>query len=137
LIAAATYLILWWQLPMQAAFLLSRSALDRVADKALADPAKAYQLAGRWAGLYRIAGVKVLGSTVVLYLGKDRGSYGFTRVPGAEQDYIYNRRGLEDRPEYHRDFPSGDGHEDRVGSRVVGDWFVMYSSYWRVKVGWS
>jgi hypothetical protein len=136
-LAAGTYLLLWLQLPMQAGFLVSRPALDGLADEALADPAKAHLLAGRWAGLYRVAGVEVLGKTVVLYLGKDRGSYGFARVPGAAGDVVFNRPGLEGDPRNRRDFPRQANPEGPQGERMAGDWFVMYSWYWLVKVGWS
>jgi hypothetical protein len=136
-IAGTTYLMLWSQLPMRAAFLFSRPALDRMADEALADPANAHLLAGRWAGAYAISGVEVIGNTVVLYVGKDKGSYGFARVPGASSDAIFNMDGLEDNPYYHRDFPKQDGAKDPAGRRMTGDWFVMYSSYRLAKVGWS
>jgi hypothetical protein len=136
-VAAGTSLMLDWQVPMYVSFRLSRPALDALADEALADPANAHRLAGRRAGLYRIAGAEVLGRTVVLYLDRDRGSYGFARVPGAASDLIYHGPGSEDSPEYHRDFPAQRGFPDPVGMRVGGDWFVMYSGYWLVKVGWS
>jgi hypothetical protein len=137
LVAAGTYFMLWSQLPMHVAFLLSRPALDRMADEALADPANAHLLAGRWAGLYPISGVEVIGNTVVLYLGKDKGSYGFARVPGATEDVIFNMPGDEDNGHYHRDFPKWDGPNYREGKKMAGDWFVMYDAYWLVKVGWS
>jgi hypothetical protein len=136
-VAAGTFIMLESQTPMHVSFLLSRSALDHMADEALADPANAQRLAGRWAGLYRINGVEVIGNTVVLYLGKDQGSYGFARVPGAATDVIFNMPGLEDSTHYHRDFPKQEGFKDPAGMKIGGDWFVMYSSYWRVKVGWS
>jgi hypothetical protein len=136
-IAAGTYFMLWSQLPMHVAFLLSRPELDRMADEALADPANAHLLGGRWAGLYPISGVQVIGNTVVLYLGKDKGSYGFARVPGATSDVIFNVPGLEENAHYHRAFPKHEGPKDPEGKRMRGNWFVMYSSYWLVKVGWS
>jgi hypothetical protein len=125
------------QFPMHASILLSRSSLDDIADEALTDPANAPLLAGRRTGLYRIAGVEVIGSTVVLYLGQDRGSYGFARVPGATSDVIYNRPDSEDDPQDYRAFPGGHGFSELEGKRLMGDWFVMYSCYWLVKVGWS
>ncbi len=136
-IAGGTYFMLQYQVPMKLAFALSRPALDRLADEALADRANANLLAGRWAGLYRIAGVEVIGRTVVLYLGQDRGTYGLARVPGAATDSICNRPGSEDKPDHHEDFPKEEHFADRVGERMDGDWFVMYSWYWLVKVGWS
>ena len=136
-IAAATYLMLWSELPMHISFMLSRPALDRIADEARNDPANEHLLAGRWAGLYRIDGVEVMGNTVVLYIGKDKGSYGFARVPKATSDVIFNMPGLEDSPHYHGEFPKHDGPKDPEGKRITGDWFVIYSSYWLVKVGWS
>jgi hypothetical protein len=129
--------MLWSEFPMHVSFMLSRPALDGMADEVLNDPANAHLLAGRWAGLYHINGVEVIGNTVVLYLGKDKGNYGFARVPKAAKDAIFNTPGLEDNPHYHGDFPKRDGPKDPVGKRITGDWFVMYSSYWRVKVGWS
>jgi hypothetical protein len=136
-IAAATYFMLRSELPMHASFLLSRPALDRIADEALNEPANAHLLAGRWAGLYRIDGVEVMDSTVILYIGRDKGNYGFARVPQATNDVIFNMPGLEDNPHYHGEFPKRDGLNDPEGKRITGDWFVIYSSYWRVKVGWS
>ena len=137
LIAGLTTIVIRWEFPMHVAFLLSQSALDRVADEAIANPANAHRLSGRWAGMYRINGVEVIGQTVVLYLGEDRGNSGFARVPGATSDLIVNMPWNEDSPHYHRDFPEYTGHNDPAGTRVKGDWFVMYSMYWRVKVGWS
>lgn len=137
LIAAGTCFMLWSRFPMHAAFLLSRPALNRIADEALADPANAHLLAGRWAGLYPISGVEVIGNTVVLYLGQDKGTYGFARVPRTKSDLIFNMPGDEDSPHYHKDFPKHHALKDREGKRIMDDWFVMYSSYWRVKVGWS
>jgi hypothetical protein len=137
LIAASTYIMLWSRLPMHLSFLLSRPALDRLADAALNDPANAHLLAGRWAGLYPIDGVEVIGNTVVLYLGKDKGNYGFARVPKAKDDQIFNMPGQKDGPHYQRDFPKHDGPNDPMGKRITEDWFVMYSAYWLVKVGWS
>jgi hypothetical protein len=136
-IAVGTYLMVYHQVPLYVSFLVSRPNLDRLADEALADPPNAPRLAGRWAGLYRISGVEVLGNTVVLYLDKDKGSYGFARVPGAASDVICNRPGLEDDPAQHRDFPKQADPEGPQGQRIAGDWFVMYSWYWLVKVGWS
>ena len=129
--------MIWSQLPMRVSFLLSRPGLDSMADEAFADPVNAHLLAGRWAGLYRINGVEVIGNTVVLYLNKDKGSYGFARVPGAAGDLIFNVPGDEDSPHYQRDFPKQVGLKDPEGKRIAGDWFVMYSSYWLVKVGWA
>lgn len=137
-IAVATYFMLRSELPMQASFILSRPALDRIADEALNEPANAHLLAGRWAGLYRIDGVEVMGNTVILSIGKDKGNYGFARVPKATSDVICNMPGHEDNPHYHGEFPKLDGGpNDPVGKRITGDWFVIYSSYCRVKVGWS
>jgi hypothetical protein len=81
--------------------------------------------------------VEVLGNTVVLYLGRDKGSYGFARVPGAASDVICNRPGLEDDPAQHQDFPKQADPEGPQGQRIASDRFVMYSWYWLVKVGWS
>ena len=136
-IAATTYLMVWTGLPMHICFLLSRPAMNRLADEALADPANAHLLSSRWAGFYKISGVEVIGNTVVLYLGKDEGNYGFARVPGATTDTIFNVPGHEDNAHFYRDFPKQQLAGDPVGERMTGDWFVMYSSYWKLKIGWS
>jgi hypothetical protein len=133
-LAAATCLMLLFRVPLRLSFLLSRPALDRVAERALADPLHADSMAAQWAGLYQIAGVKVIGSTVVIYVGKKDGDYGFARVPGVLQgDLIFNRPGAEEQAGYHRHFPRAD-LGDPIGERIAGDWFVMYSSYWAVKL---
>jgi hypothetical protein len=136
-ITVATYLMLWYRLPMYVSFVLSRPGFEQIAEAALADPANAHLLADRWAGLYYIAGVEVIGSTVVLYVGEDQGTYGFAKVPGAMGDRVWNIPGHEGSPDYHRDFPPIDGWKDRMGQRLAGDWFVIYSGYWSVKIGWS
>jgi hypothetical protein len=127
------------EVPMYVGFYLSRPGLDSLADEALADRANAHRLVGRWAGGYRVAGVEVIGETVVLYLDHPEGNYGFARVPGARSDHIYNMSHTPEGPENHRAFPPYNGRKatDPVGQRIGGDWFVVYSSYWRVKVGWS
>ena len=79
----------------------------------------------------------MIGKTVVLYLGRDRGSYGFARVPGAETNLIDNSSKAENDPQRCADFPKGEGSRDLEGKRIEGDWFVLYSWYWLVKVGWS
>jgi hypothetical protein len=136
LIGAATYYMVSSQLPMHVAFVLSRAAMDDLADEALADAANANLLAGRWVGLYRINGVEVIGKTVVLYVGSDKGSYGFARVPGAAKDTIHSGTDPED-PHFHRDFPRRNASNEATGKRLADDWFLMYSWYWLVKVGWS
>jgi hypothetical protein len=134
MLAAATCLMLLFRVPLRLSFLLSRSALDRVAERALAGELHVDSMADEWAGVYRIAGVKVMGSTVVIYVGKKAGDYGFARVPGMVQgDLVFNRPGAEERPGYHSDFPRA-VLSDPVGERIAGDWFVMYSAYWAVKV---
>jgi hypothetical protein len=138
LIAAVIYFAIGDNWPMRVSFWWSRSALDHLADKALADPDNASQLAGKRAGVYRIAGAEVIGSTVVLYLDNDKGSYAFVRVPGTLPNKIQNQNaygGLE--YQQSSDFPKNGTHDDRVGERIGDDWFVMYSWYWLVKVGWS
>lgn len=122
---------------MYLSFIISRSGLDGIADQALADPANARSLAGHWAGLYRVDGVEIINHTVVIYIGKDGGNYGFARVPGAQVDDIFNMPGDEESPNFCQDFPASAGRKDPNGRRIMGDWFMMYSSYWAVKVGWS
>ena len=126
------------EVPLSAGFHLSRPWLDPLADEALADPANAHRLVGRWAGGYRVAGVEVIGETVVIYIDRPEGNYGFARVPGARSDHIYNLPHRPEGRENHRAFPpDGRNGRDPAGDRLAGDWFVVYSSYWRVKVGWS
>jgi hypothetical protein len=125
--ATGTCLMLWSQLPMHATFLVSRSWLDNLADEALADPSNAHRLAGRWAGFYCITGVEVVGETVILYIDKNPGSYGFARMPQTAENRV-SLCGPQ--------FPVRNVL-DPEGERIAGNWFVVYSSYWRVKVGWS
>jgi hypothetical protein len=136
LIGLGTYPMLEFNLPMQVSFRVSRPALDRIADEALADPANAHPLTGRWAGLYRIAGVEVIGKTVVLYLGRDKGSYGFARIPEAKNDAIFSRSGYGTAEE-RVDLPTGEHQDMSAGERMADDWFVVFSWYHLVKVGWS
>lgn len=136
-IAALTILMLWLELPMHISFLFSRPRLDAIADEELSEPANVHLLAGQWGGLYRVSGVEVIGNTVVLYIDKHKGRYGFARVPGAVSEVVLNIPGMEENPYFHRDFSEQDSLRDPVAARVAGDWFVVYSSYWRVKVGWS
>lgn len=79
LIAAGIYFGIGEEWPMRASFWWSRSAFDRLADEALADPDNAHLLGGRWAGLYRIDRVEVTGPIVSLYLDKVEGISGFGR----------------------------------------------------------
>jgi hypothetical protein len=135
-ITTGTFLMVRAELPMHLSFLLSRPGLDANANEALADPGNAQRLAGRRAGLYQVAGVEVIGETVVLYLGKDKGSYGFARVPGTKADRVSNDSGWVHHAD-HEGSPKTEGFRDPRGDRIGGDWFVMYSGYWRWKVGWS
>ena len=75
LIAAVIYFGIGEQWPLRVSFWWSRPGLDRLANKALADPDNAHHLAGQWAGLYRIADVEVSGSNVIaIYLEKGNGT---------------------------------------------------------------
>lgn len=136
-IGGGTYFMVGYEVPMRVSFYLSRPFLDRLADEALADPPHAHLLAGHWAGLYRVEGVEVIGSTVVLYLDRDGGRYGFARVPGAPADVIANWTGPGSGPPHHPDFPPHTGSDDRCGMRIADDWFVVYSLYKHMKNGWS
>lgn len=136
-IIAVTFVSVREEVPMHAGFIVSQPWFDALADEALADPANAHRLTGRWAGGYRVAGVEVIGETVVFFLDRPEGIYGFARVPGTRSDHIYNLPHTPDDPSNHRAFPPSSGLTDPVGDRIAGDWFVVYSGYWRVKVGWS
>jgi hypothetical protein len=59
-----------FQWPLKLGFLLSRPAMDRLADAALADPDSASSLAGQYAGVYPVTKVEVLGDTVVLHTSR-------------------------------------------------------------------
>jgi hypothetical protein len=139
-IIAVTFVAVDYEVPMHAGFYLSRPQFDALADEALANPGNAHQIAGRWAGCHRVTGVEIIDETVIFYLDRPEGNYGFARVPGARSDHIFN---LPDKPadrNNHREFPPyrrENYYTDPVGQRIAGDWFVVYSSYWRVKVGWS
>ena len=127
------------ELPLQTGFALSRPAMERIADAAIADPANTVRLSGRWAGVYRIDRVETIGKTVVLYIGESD-NHGFARIPGARSDKVW--RGAEDgqaNPHHHADFPQvGHGpNGDLSARRLKGDWFVMYSVYLLIKDGWS
>jgi hypothetical protein len=134
-IVAATIVLVQLEAPMLAGFYVSYPWFDSLADEALADPANAQRLTGRWAGGHRIAGVEVIDRTVVFYLDRPEGNYGFARVPAARSDHILNRP--QDSVHHHPAFPtdSGRGRLDPVGDRIAGEWFVVYSHYWSVKTG--
>jgi hypothetical protein len=136
-VVAITFGAVRQEVPMHACFVVSQPWFDALADEALADPGNAHRLTGRWAGGYRVAGVEVIGETVVIYLDRPEGNYGFARVPGAKSDHIYNMPHSPGGLGNHQAFPpySGRNFTDPVGDRIAGDWFVVYSSYWRVKVG--
>ena len=136
-IVFGSIMMIWSEFPMRISFALSRSAFDDIADEALKDPKNAHLLAGHWTGLYRIEGVEVIGKTVVLYFDNNKDEYGFARVPNAASEIIFNISFLEHNPHYHEDFPKQEGGSTPEGKRIKGDWFVMYSMYWRSKDGWS
>jgi hypothetical protein len=134
-IVAATVILLQFEVPMRGGFYVSYPWFDSLADEALADPADAHRLAGRWACGYRIAGVEVIDKTVVFYLDRPEGNYAFARVPGARSNHILNRP--QDSVHHHPAFPpdSGRGRIEPVGDRILGEWFVVYSFYWSIKDG--
>jgi hypothetical protein len=140
-IPGATAIMVQWDVPLKVGFWLSRPALDGIADAALADPNHAYLLAGRQAGLYRIAGVEVIDQTVVLYLGRNKGEYGFARVPSATTDVVANvpddDHNCNTFASHCQAFPEQHGGHDPEGMRMKDDWFVMYSWWGWIKVGWS
>jgi hypothetical protein len=138
-----TVAMFYSRLPMQFCFEFSRASFDKLAQTALRDRADLQKYARRWVGLYQLAGVRVIGDTVVLYIGTFGGSYGFARVPGAKTDIVFNVSGSEAHPDYYKDFPEQDGMDpagrmvDPIGRRVDGDWFVIYSDYRESKRGCS
>lgn len=136
-IAGFTYVVVVSETPMAVSFHLSRPWLESIADEADADPDSARLLAGRWAGLYQVAGVEVIGRTVVIYIGHDQGNYGFARAPRANTNVIRNIPSNKKHEQHHEDFPAAEGPRDPEGTRLWADWFVMYSYYWFIKVGWS
>ena len=115
--------------PLGLGFAMSRSAMDRVADQALADPARASRFVGQRVGPYEIKGVQVVGETVLLYLDEENGSLGFARVPRAKTHTIRAKAGRLNDHEICDDLPNDSRSHDRVGMRVGGSWFVVYSSY--------
>jgi hypothetical protein len=136
-IALMGYVAVEQHIPFKVATVLSEHAFDELADAALADPKNVHELVGRRAGLYSIAGVEIIGNSVVLYVGRDRGNYGFVRVPNAPADIIFNEPRDPDNPAQCNDFPKTADGLDPYGKRIFGDWFVMYSFYWSIKDGWS
>lgn len=131
--AAFTILAIGTDLPMRLAFFASQRALNQIADEALGNPMNANALAGRWVGFYWIADVKVNGSTVILMLDKDR-DFGFIRAPRARGMTIRNPEPAADDSGFFAEMPA----DDLIAAdRIAGDWFVMYSIYWRLKYGWS
>jgi hypothetical protein len=129
-----------YELPMQAGFLISRPAMDRLADAARADPTNAYLLKGSWAGVYQVVKVEVIGEAVVILTSQNRSDYGFIYAPGAHSDLIRSssENGENDENSY-KSFPKSEFgmDDDRYAKRIHGDWFVMYSAYWLIKDGWS
>lgn len=135
--AGCTLAMIPTQWPMNVGFTASRASFDRLANEAISDPTHLDRFSGRWAGLYQVSAVRVIGRTVVFYLDKDGGIYGFARVPGATNDLVFNAQGLEFNPNYWHDFPPQIALADPVGDRISGDWFVVYSDYRHSKRGWS
>ncbi|HEY4311906.1 MAG TPA: hypothetical protein VGN12_20835 [Pirellulales bacterium] len=137
-LGAVAYGLVWAEILMHAGFWFSRAAMERLADSALAHP-RAARIGGNcWAGLYYVYDVEIIGQTVVLYLDEDQSTYGFARVPGFTRDPVFNIPHLPTtEPGLYRDFPARAGFQDREGERIMHDWLVVYSSYWRVKLGWS
>jgi len=127
IIAGGTFVTVLAQTPLKMSFAASRPALDHLADQALAHASNAEGPVESWAGLYWISGAEVIGETVVLYVGRNHGDYGFARAPQAgSRDFIFHRPGAEDQPDYFPDFPSSD-LGDPAGRRLAGNWFVVYS----------
>lgn len=125
------------ELPLRLCFRLSRTSFDRVAQAALRDRANLQIYSDTWVGLYRLAGVEVIGGTVILYADKPGGVYGFARIPGAKTDVVFNMTGLEANRFYFNDFPKQIGINDPIGRRIEGDWFLVYPDYKTSKRGWN
>ncbi len=107
---------------MRICFWRSRSGFDRVANEALADPVNAHLLAGRWAGLYRIEGVEVIGSTVALFLDADKGTSGSFLAHNATTHQISDYQ-----PIHVSSLAMDYSHPDWEGKRIKDDWFVMFA----------
>ncbi len=135
LMAAATTVGLWTRLPLGAGFLVSRATLNQIADEALAQPERLKQQTPRWAGVYEIARIEVIGTTVVVYIGDD--PFGFARVPTAASNIVFNREGIPPDERRCKDFPIRQGFESCEGDRIFADWFVVYTWYGWNKIGWS
>lgn len=115
---------------MRWAFAYSKSSLDDLATKALANVVPGGTLAPANAGLFNVSSIAVQDDqTVILYTcewGTAREKWGFARMPQYTQDI--------------RDLDAEYGNEQyrfQRALRIDGDWFVVYDAYWAVKVGWS
>ncbi len=141
-----SWLLIYFQTPLTCGFALSRAELDRIADEALAQPDNLDRFRGRWAGIYRIYEVKIIGRTVA-FCTRSSEMWGFARAPGAPHQQIRSstmpEEELSSYAHFHfRDFPiEAEARENWIsdieGERLHGDWFVFYSGYWRQKIGWS
>lgn len=134
-IVTVTWLIIYSQLPLGLAFDWSQTSLDRMADEALANPDDLERFCGRWAGLYAISHVEIIGQTVLLRTGGNMQScYGFARVPSARSDTIFHsQRDFEHNVPLDAntwEFLPGDRNIERpVGKRVNEKWFIVYSDF--------
>lgn len=138
LIATGTLYAIQCEAPLYVAFHLSRPGLDALADEAIRDPVKAPLLAGRRAGLFRIEGVEVIGRTVLLYIDHEKGMYGFAHIPNTDRPFVQNVPKSEDPKFRFADFPpTHDLRHDPRAERIAGDWFVVFSGYLKIRVGWS
>jgi hypothetical protein len=113
LIAVVIYFGIGENWPLRVSFWWSRSALDRVANEALADPDHAYLLAGKGAGLYRVAGVEVSGKSVAISVEQGNHTSGFVRAPTKPTDTPYINF-------------SEDADEGWGAKWIKDDWFVIY-----------
>lgn len=114
--------------PLMWAFTASRSSLDSLAQRALAQPSKTAILAPTSTGILRIDSIEIYdGQVVVIYTAtRDGSKWGFMRIPGCDKD------------EFPLDYfaPGNKFHMQRA-RRLSGDWFLLFDAYWAVKVGWS
>ena len=110
--------------PLRICFRQSEVEMDRIADELLASTSAGRIDVDKTAGYYHVTSGRVVDGAAILRLDRSDWShefYGFIRIPDHHGEIDGEKYGLPD---------SGFKH-------VGGDWFVFYSLYWSVKIGWS